>query len=376
MLLRKFSTARRIFAGAAAILASFTLSSIASAQEIVIGALLPLTGPAAPIGLEEQQGIEFAVDKINAAGGVRGRKIKIMYEDSQGKPDVGVLAFNKLVDLHNVPAVMTAFSSVSLAIAPLATRKKVLVINPAAQSNQLADASPYMINTIPLVGDETAVLAKYLYSVAGKRTAAVVYENASAGTDGRDDFKKAFTALGGTIVADEAVEFGQTNFRPTLLKVAAAKPDLVYFVLTVGHPTLVEQVSQIPGFPVAAGTTFMRPSFGLPGSIGWYQSAIKSGISPELEEEFKAKFKTKDMHFFGREYSNSTNLLFKTIDHVLEKGGTISGESLRAAVFEIKKFGSSVTTITFDKTNTASRGVEIQQYGKDARNILAVAEDR
>jgi branched-chain amino acid transport system substrate-binding protein len=133
MLLRKFSTARRIFAGAAAILASFTLSSIASAQEIVIGALLPLTGPAAPIGLEEQQGIEFAVDKINAAGGVRGRKIKIMYEDSQGKPDVGVLAFNKLVDLHNVPAVMTAFSSVSLAIAPLATRKKVLVINPAAQ---------------------------------------------------------------------------------------------------------------------------------------------------------------------------------------------------------------------------------------------------
>lgn len=269
----------RALGGALTVMASMATASIASAQEIVIGALLPLTGPAAPIGLEEQQGIQFAIDKVNAAGGIKGRQIKVIYEDSQGKPDVGVLAFNKLVDLHNVPAVMTAFSSVSLAIAPLATRKKVLVVNPAAQSNQLADASPYMINTIPLVGDETAVLAKYLYGVAGKKTAAVVYENASAGTDGRDDFKKAFTALGGTIIADEAVEFGQTNFRPTLLKVAAAKPDLVYFVLTVGHPTLVEQVSQIPGFPVAAGTTFLRPAFGFPGSVGWYQSAIKSGIA-------------------------------------------------------------------------------------------------
>ena len=68
----------------------------------------------------------------------------MIYEDSQGKPDQGVLAFNRLLDLHQAPAIVTAFSSISLAIAPLATRKKVLVINPAAQTNKLADASPYL----------------------------------------------------------------------------------------------------------------------------------------------------------------------------------------------------------------------------------------
>ena len=69
----------------------------------MIGAILPLTGPAAPIGIEEQQGVQFAVDRLNAKGGVRGRKIKVLFEDSQGKPDQGVLGFNRLVDLNNVP---------------------------------------------------------------------------------------------------------------------------------------------------------------------------------------------------------------------------------------------------------------------------------
>src|SRR4051794_27321212 len=115
----------RALGHAAALAATLTFSYAASAQDITIGAILPLTGPAAATGLEEQMGVQFAVDRANAAGGVRGRKINILYEDSQAKPDVGVLSFNKLVDLRDVQGIMTAFSSVSLAIAPLAARKKI-----------------------------------------------------------------------------------------------------------------------------------------------------------------------------------------------------------------------------------------------------------
>ena len=371
----------RFLGRAAALTVAMTVSYGASAQDITIGALLPLTGPAAAVGIEEQVGVQFAIDKVNAAGGIHSRKVNILYEDSQGKPDVGVLSFNKLVDLREVPAIMTAFSSVSLAIAPLATRKKILVINPAAQSNQLENASPYLLNTIPLVKDETTVLVKYLVNKLGKKTAGIIYENAAAGIDGKEDFKKAFVAAGGRILAEEPTEFGQTNYRPSLLKVASTKPDLAYIVITQGHPALVEQAGQVQGFPVGAGTTFLRPAFGYPPSVGWYQSAIKSGISPEIEKEFMEKkkdfvdsAKVKDMPFFAREYFNSTNILLKAIDHVLGKGQPVSGENLRAAVFEIKSFGSSVGTITFDKTNTAMRGVEILQYTKDERKVVAVEE--
>jgi len=370
--------ARPTLHGVASSLAALALavSTAAHAQDIAIGALLPLTGPAAPVGLEEQQGVQFAVDRANAAGGIRQRKVTVLYEDSQGKPDVGVLSFNKLVDLNNVPVVMTAFSSISLAIAPLATRKKVLVINAAAQSNKLANASPYLFNTIPLVENETGAITNYLVKTLNKKTAAIVYENAAAGIDGKDDFKKSFEALGGKILAEEPVEFGQTNYRPTLLKVASVKPDLVFVVITQGHPTYVEQTAQIPNFPVGAGTTFVSPLCCYAGSAGWYQSSIKSGISPELEKEFNDKFKTKNMGFYAREYFNSTNIALKAIEHVLAKGGTLSGEAVRSAVLEIKEFGSSVTTISFAKSNTAVRGVEIQQYGTDSRKVLAVEEGK
>ena len=375
------SVGLRALSYTAALVAGLALSASASAQDITIGAILPLTGPAAAVGLEEQMGVQFAVDRANDAGGIRGRKISVLYEDSQAKPDVGVLTFNKLTDLRGVQGIMTAFSSVSLAIAPLATRKKVLVINPAAQSNQLENASPYLLNTIPLVKDETTVLVKYLVNKLGKKTAGIVYENAAAGIDGKDDFKKAFEAAGGKIVAEEPAEFGQTNYRPSLLKIAALKPDLAYIVITQGHPSLAEQAGQIQGFPVGAGTTFLRPAFGYPGSVGWYQSAIKSGISPELDKEFMTRYKdyaekakVKDIPFFAREYFNSTNILLKAIDHVLGKGQQITGENLRAAIFEIKSFGSSVGTITFDKTNTAKRGVEILQYTKDERKLVSVEE--
>lgn len=355
---------------AAAVLAPSFPSTVLAADDIVIGAILPLTGPAAPIGIEEQQGVQFAVDRANAAGGVDGRPIRVVFEDSQGKPDQAVLAFNRMVDLHDVPAILTAFSSVSIAIAPLATRKEVLVVNPAAQTDKLENASPYLINTIPLVKDEAAVLVKFVEGKLGK-TAAIIYENAAAGIDGRDDFKKPFEAAGGTIVAEEPVEFGQTNYRATLLKVAASKPDFVYIAITQGHDAFADQVGQVAGFPIAVGNTFSRPFFGHASTKGWYQTAIQSGAAPETEEAFKKQFGTKDMGFFAREYSNSTDIILIAAKHVLDAGGTLSGTSLRDAIFEIKDFKSPVAEISFT-SNTAKRPVEIQQYTDEGRETIGV----
>src|SRR6476660_1436692 len=95
-----FATRRVAAFAILATVAAVAPSGASRAQDIVLGALLPLTGPAAPTGLEEQQGVQFAVERINAAGGIRGRKVQMIYEDSQGKPDQGVLAFNRLLDLH------------------------------------------------------------------------------------------------------------------------------------------------------------------------------------------------------------------------------------------------------------------------------------
>jgi branched-chain amino acid transport system substrate-binding protein len=366
---------RILAVGATALLSTafWPASAMAQGTEIVLGALLPLTGPAANIGLQQQNGIEFAVSRINAAGGIRGQKVRFVYEDTQGKPDLGVAGFNRLVDLHKVPAILTAYSSVTLAIAPLATRRKVLVINPAAQSNNLANASPYLVNTIPLVKDEVAVIAKYAAANIGKR-AAIFYENAAVGIDIRDEFKKSFTAAGGTIVADEAIEFGSTNVRPSLLKIAAAKADFMFTGVTSGPGVITEQIASVPNLPISVGTSFFVSLIGLPVAAGWYHSAVKSSVSPETEKEFNAKFNTTSMAFFAREYSDGSDILFKVINQAMQKGSPVSGETLRTTLFEMKTFDSHSGKLTLDG-NTAKRDIEIFKLTPPGRTLVQAAQN-
>jgi branched-chain amino acid transport system substrate-binding protein len=341
----------------------------ALAEELTIGALLPLTGPAAPVGTEQQKGVQFAIDQFNAAGGLNGDAVQIAFDDSQGKPDQGVLAFNRLADLQKTPVMLTAFSSISLAIAPLATRREILVMNPAAQSNKLESASPYLFNTIPLVGAEAQVIAEFTLDKVGKR-AAIIYENGAAGIDSRDDFAAHFKEVGGEIVADEPVEFGQTNYRAALLKVADSKPDVVFIAITQSHEALIDQIAQIPDFPVAVGTTFLTFFFGFETTDGWYQTAIRSSDpEPKALEAFKAKYGTEDMPYFAREYYNTTNIILQTAQMLVDQGKDLTGPNLKKAIEEIGTFESSIASITFDGNN-ARRAITVQQFAGDERKTV------
>lgn len=342
----------------------------ATAEELTIGALLPLTGPAAPIGLQQMRGTEFAVELFNEKGGLNGVPVQTVIDDSQGKPDQGVLAFNRLADLQNVPVTLTAYSSISMAIAPLATRRELLVINPAAQTNGLENASPYLLNTIPLVGNEAEAIAKYTVDNLGTR-AAVVYENAAAGISSRDDFVKAFKEAGGEIVSEEPVEFGQTNYRAALLKTVAVKPDVVYFGITQSYQTMVDQVEQTPHFPIGVGTTFSSPFYGHKATEGWVQAVTKSAYPAEdLHARFNEKYGTAEMEFFAREYFNSTNIILQAAQHVVDAGKELTGTNLRDAIFEIGTFSSDVAEIKFEGSNTAKRPIEIQEYTAEGRKVI------
>src|SRR5690606_7775129 len=93
---------------------------------------------------------------------------------------------------------------------------------------------------------------------------------------------KFFEGVGGTIIAEEPVEFGQTNYRPTLLKVADAKPDFVYIAITQSQAAMADQIGQVADFPVGIGNTFSSPFFGFKSTEGWYQTGIQSGYPDQV----------------------------------------------------------------------------------------------
>lgn len=349
----------------ALISACLLFSAGAGAETIRLGAILPLTGPGALIGTQQMQGLQFAAEHANAKGGVHGNQIEIIFEDNQAKPDQSVLSFNKLTDLQKVPVVFTGYSGPTLAMAPLATRKKVLLVNAGAQADKLANASPYLINTLPTIGDEVRVLSKYLVS-ENKKKAAVLFENDAAGISGRDDYIKYFPQAGGSILAQEASQFGQTDYRPALLKLADSKPDVMLVAITAGLLQLAQEYKQLGLNFTVAGTTFFADPATIadPSSNGFIHTQVRIEAPPELSSAFKAKYGA-DMDFFARQYYNAAEIVFTTMDKVLAAGKPVTGENLRTALFEIGHF-QGLIPMDF-KSNTATVPVDINEMrgGKD-----------
>ncbi len=351
--------------GLIAIMASTLTFAVARADTIRIGAILPLTGPGALIGTEQMRGIQFAIDQANAKGGVHGNKIECVFEDNQAKPDQSILSFNKLTDLEHLQVIFTAYSGPSLAMAPLATRKKVLLVNAGAQADKLATASPYLINTLPTIGDEINVITKYVTG-EGKKKGVILFENDAAGISGRDDYLDAYPKAGGTVVAQEPTQFGQTDFRPALLKLADAKPDVMLVSITAALDNMAQQYKQLGLTFLVAGTTFFQDPDVIkdPAAEGFVHTQIRIEAPPELAAEFKAKFGV-EMEFFVRQYYNATQVLMTAMDRLLTDGQPITGETMHDIIFKIRKF-QGLIPLEF-KTNTATvpLDINVMRDGKD-----------
>jgi branched-chain amino acid transport system substrate-binding protein len=337
----------------------------ARADAIRFGAILPLTGPGAMIGTQQMRGIQFAVEKANAAGGVHGNKIEILFEDNQAKPDQSILSFNKLADLQKVPMIFSAYSGPSLAMAPLATRKKILLVNAGAQADKLATASPYLVNTLPTIGDEVKVLSRYLLG-EGKKQGAILFENDAAGIAGRDDFVKYFPEAGGTILAQEPTQFGQTDFRPALLKLGDAQPNVMLVSITAGLLQMAQQYRQLGLKFTVAGTTFFADpdTVADPASEGFVHTQVRIDAPPELAAEFKAKFGV-EMEFFVRQYYNATQIVLTVADKVLSDGKPLTGENMHDALFAIGRFQGLIPLEFKSNTATVPLDINVMKGGKD-----------
>jgi branched-chain amino acid transport system substrate-binding protein len=359
---------RRTFFGlSAGLVAGLPALAVRAAEPIRLGAIIPLTGPAAEIGTEEQRGIQFSVKKANAKGGIAGRQIEVLFEDNQAKPDLSVLAFNKLVHLNHVPVVLTGYSGPTLAMAPLATRTMTLLVNAGAQTDKLGTASPYLFNTIPQESGEVGVIARFILETLKLKHAAVLYENDAAGIAGRDDFVKDFKAAGGTITGIEPVPFGETNFRPALLKLAGSKPEVLFVTITQGSRQLADQKKQLNITLPVTGTTFLNDPATMadPAAEGWYHTQMHIESPAALTKEFQSIFPGADFAFFSRQYYNATNMVLAAIAKVIAEGKPVTGTNLRAAIFEIRHF-PGLLPLDFT-SNTATMEIDVNRFegGKD-----------
>lgn len=213
-----------------AMAASALLASPVAAQDAVtLGAVLPLSGASATIGEDQRRGIELAVEKINAEGGVLGRKLAVSVEDSGGRAQSAIDAARKLVSVGKVPVVIGEYSSGNtIPVGQYLQREGVVHINPGSSSPKIKEIGDFSFSTIGLDDVAGKFTAKAVYDM-GHRKAVFLAPNNAYGQGVFNETKAAFEKMGGKIVADLLYTEGQSNYRRELQRVAAAKPDVIIY---------------------------------------------------------------------------------------------------------------------------------------------------
>jgi branched-chain amino acid transport system substrate-binding protein len=202
---------------------------------IKVAILAPLSGPVPTFGVSTRDGALLAIDEWNAKGGVLGKKITPIVEDSQCTPDPAVNAANKVIDQDKVHYIIgEVCSKASIPVTEIANAKKVLQISPTSTNvdvtvDKNGKTKDYIFRACFIDPFQGQVGAKFALETLKAKNAFIMLDQSNDYVVGlANAFDKAFTAGGGKIVGKESYTATDTDFSAILAKVAQAKPDLVY----------------------------------------------------------------------------------------------------------------------------------------------------
>lgn len=332
------------------------------ADEVTIGGLWAETGPQAAYGEWFANGAGLAVDDVNADGGIDGEtRIALQVQDTQALPEPAVVAFQRMVS-GGVQYVLSSFSSQTLALAPIATREEVVLVNGGAQSDALGEQGPYLFNTIPLLRNESAALAEQLRA-DGVESAAIVYTSDDGGEAAHENFVSAFREQGGEITGEESAEFGGTDYRSQLTKLRATDPEvLVLGAFGQDSNNIISQVREIGWDVPLANTSWVAIPDVLanPAAQGLRLTTIPFDPSDEFTQAYEQKYGEAPENAFIGNYYDGVQVFAEAFSHVCGSGAeTVSGAALADAIREIGTFDSVYGSELEFEEGIASRPIDI-----------------
>lgn len=233
----------------------------ASTKPIKVGAILMLTGPAAAAGRDLTRGIELAFDQVGWK--IDGRKIKLIREDSGGRPDVNLEKAKKLVQADRVDVILGPLeSSGQIAVAPYIVRNNVPMLG-------FDEFSPQMLRYVNksifchagILTNTTRPLGAYLYDDLGYRTAIIIRKDDAGGQEFMQGFRDVFTARGGKIIDTIKTPIGTTDYSSYFAAITTKKADIVVFNNYPGSvPAFLKQYKEYGlKMPLAAAPCYYEP---------------------------------------------------------------------------------------------------------------------
>jgi branched-chain amino acid transport system substrate-binding protein len=270
---------------------------LAQSGPIKIGVVTPLSGTYTPIGEQVKMGLDLAAKEINAAGGINGRKVDLIYEDEEANPAVATQKAEKLFQVEKVDFLTgTVNSGSTLAVGQLAERNNKLIATTVSFADSITGdkCSPNVFRVNARAGMQSAALAAWVDKEIPKANIFFIGPDYEMGRSTVSAFKKASTEKGAKDAGEVFAPLDNKDYSPYFGQVRAAKPNVIY-TSVAGNDT-VRLFTQMDEYGVNKGVTVVGASGTVTsqnmGAIGKSANGFVTGVgySPKLDNPANKKF--------------------------------------------------------------------------------------
>jgi branched-chain amino acid transport system substrate-binding protein len=341
-----------------------------------IGAVFPLSGAVAFYGNESRDGALLAIEQINAAGGLLGKKLALLSEDDEGDAAKAVNALTKLTTRDKVSIVFgSSTSGPTQAMTALAQTNKVILISPSATNINVTKTGDFIFRACFIDPFQGVVGADFAYGTLGSRRAAVLYDaGADYNTGLAESFRNQFRANGGQVVADEAYQTGDVDFNAQITRIRAANPDVVYLPNYYNDVSLQAKQLRDQGVNCALvggdGWDSLTDNAGDEILNGFWSSGFAADTTDPKGVAFVKAFQAR----FNRPASQFSALGYDTAMLVIDgikAAGSFDSTAVKNAMAKLS--GSYVTgNIRFDADRNPIKGAAMLEIVKQSGKLVNV----
>lgn len=335
-----------------------------SKDEVIIGAVLPMTGDAAKYGKWSSQGAQLAVDEINGQGGINGEHIALGIQDSQTNPTAGTAAFNHLLATKRPAVVLTTLTGVSRALIPMAESNKVVLFANATLPG-LTDGHDFVFRNVTNLASDVPAMVAYARDGLSKPPVALLWRNDEFGVWGSNEFSRLYAEAGGNVVATVSYQPTTEDFRSHLGRVSQGSPRAVYLLGYSEVGKIARQAQELGFTWQFLGITTM----GDPEAIRLAAGALEGAVFTEPEFSLSSsdsrvvEFKENYRRRFGEDPEVWAATFYDAVMLISEgwRGRPLTSEELRLGLLTIRDFPGVSGSTTFLPNGDVQKTVAMRQ---------------
>ena len=320
-----------------------------------VGVMESLTGPGETYGTVASQAKQMALDEINAAGGINGRRLEFVVEDSKCGAQDAITAYKKLTEVDGVKIILgTSCSGAMLGAAPLAEADGVILFSGLASNPDIANAGDYIFRT-QISDIQVGIDTGNQLWAEGMRTLATITETTDYAEGVRRTTAAQFEKLGGAVVAEERYASDITDFRSQLQKLFAASPDALHVApqSEFAAGTIIKQAREL-GYegPIYAETVSIgTTALDIAGDAATGMKAIAADLDPanEKAQDVLANFRERYNYVtlpwhLGSAYDD----VYITAECLKRTNDDQDADGFRDCMYEIRWSGAIGNDYSFD----------------------------